>query len=303
MRRFHSSNISSFSRKIIAGVTAFFSSLIIGFWSYWGINEAFHEGWYYQSLWQNLSLTSIQYLSVPFVFLLTSLIALNYKKTGLSLFLSLGIFALFFFNSNAGRALIFVPMILFALGFYFGEFKSKKIISSVFKGIFLIILLTFGIPHLIRVETRFNDQDFGTRTIFGNGVSLTWAAQGVGFPLDGTDWETAQENCAKLNESGETLLQEEVNLWRLPSREEIVRSLTRKNQNSLGFIAADGVAQYQMQPDKETPLWNPHSEVIYYWTAESKDAEKAFLVAYNGYILARNKSFGPNYQGYRCVKK
>jgi len=282
--------------KIIGWITIIIAFLIISFWSYWGINEAFHEGWYHTSLLQNLSLTLIQYLSIPIIFLVLSLIAMKYKKIGFGLFITLGIFAMFFFDSNAGRLLIFIPLLLFALGFYFGEYKHKKIITKSFIIIFLLIILSFGIPQLIRVENRFNDNNFGTRIIIGNNINLTWAPQGIGFPLEGTDWQTAKDNCAKLNE-------DDKNIWRLPTRDEIVRSMTRKNNNAVGYIDSLGIAQYKIKPDKETPLWNPHSKVIYYWTNEPKNENQAFLVAYNGYILGRSKDSGANYQGYRCVKK
>jgi len=78
--------------------------------------------------------------------------------------------------------------------------------------------------------------------------------------------------------------------------------MTRKNNNAMGFIDL-GIAQYKIKPDKETPLWNPHSKIIYYWTNESKNEERAYLVSYNGYILTRSKNSGANYQGYRCVKE
>lgn len=281
------------TKKLIGWITIIITLLIIIFWSYWGINEAFHEGWYHTSLLQNLSLTFIQYLSIPIIFLAVSLIAMNYRKLGSGLFITLGIFTIFLFDSNAGRLLILIPLLLFALGFYFGEFKHKKIITNSFIAIFLLIILSFGIPQLIRVENRFNDNNFGSRVIEGNNITLTWASQGVGFPLEGTDWHTAKDNCARLNEEG----------WRLPTRDEIVRSMTKNNNNAIGYIDNSGIAQYKIKPDKETPLWNPHSQVIYYWTNESKNEERAYLVAYNGYILDRNKDSGADYQGYRCVKK
>ncbi len=286
-------------RKIIGWITLILSLSIIGFWSYWGINEAFHEGWYYESLLKNISLTFTQYLSIPIIFLALSLIAIYHRKIGSVLFIALGIFSMFFFNSNAGRILIFMPIMLFASGFYFGEFK-KKLMTYLSVILLLIIILSFGIPQLIRVENRFNDNYFGPRTIQGNQITLTWAPQGKGFPLKGTDWHTAMDNCARLDEEG-TRLQEAKNIWRLPTKEEIVRSMTRKDKNSKGYIDDEGTAMYEVKPDKETPLWNPHSQVIYYWTNESK-GDRAYLVAYNGYILSRIKNSGPEYQGYRCVK-
>lgn len=290
-------------KSIIGWITIIITFSIISFWSYWGINEAFHEGWYHTSLLQNLSTTFIQYLSIPIIFLVLSLIAMNYRKIGSGLFIALGIFAMFFFNSNAGRFLILIPLLLFALGFYFGEYKHKKAITISFIVIFLLIILSLGIPQLIRVENRFNDNNFGIRSVEGNDISLIWAPQGVGFPLDGTDWQTAKDNCARLNKEGTRLEDKEVNLWRLPSRDEIVRSMTRKNNNVGGSINSEGKQEYKIKPDKETPLWNPNSQVIYYWTNEPKNEKQAFLVAYNGYILERSKNSGANYQGYRCVKE
>ncbi|MBW2980435.1 DUF1566 domain-containing protein [Candidatus Woesearchaeota archaeon] len=277
-------------KSILGWITSVICIIIISVWSYWGIGEAFHEGWFHISLWQNLSLTFIQYLSVPIIFLVVSLIAMNFRRLGAGLFLALSIFSIFFFDSPSGRFLIFIPLLLFALGFYFGEFKYKKIIAISFVVIFLLIILSIGIPQFIKVENRFNDNNFGLRIIKGNDVTLNWAAEGVGFPLHGTDWQTAKNNCEQLEGD-----------WRLPTREEIVRSMTRKNKNAGGSIV-NGIAQYEIRPDKETPLWNPNSQVIYYWTSESKNEQRAYLVAYNGYILDRSKTSAPNYQGYRCVK-
>jgi len=161
--------------------------------------------------------------------------------------------------------MIFIPLILLAFGYKYGKFNKK--LTKYIITIPLLIILVFGIPQLIRVENRFNDGNFGERVIEGNDITLTWAAQGENFPLDGTNWLNA-----KCTDG-----------WRLPTRDEIVRSMSSK-------------------PDKETPLWNPHSQIIYYWTSESKDQKTAYLVAYNGKILERRKTSGANYQGFRCVK-
>jgi hypothetical protein len=289
-------------KVIIAYVAAVLSLIIIGLWSYWGINEAFHEGWYYTSLWQNISLTFIQYLSVPIAFLFITLVSLHHKRIGAALFIVSGIFAFFFFNSNAGRTLICIPLLLFAAGYYFGEFKHKQIVSYSFIAVFLLQILIIGVPQLIRVENRLNDHNFGLRIIAENGVNLSWAPEGIGFPLKGTDWETAKDICARLNADGAELEEKELNIWRLPTREELVRSLTKKNINSGGSINEEGIAEYKINPDKETPLWNPNSQVIYYWTNEAKNEKYAYLVAYNGFILSRAKASGAYYQGYRCVK-
>lgn len=289
-------------RDIIGWLNIALSFLIVSFWSYWGINETFHEGWYYSSFWQNIYLTFVQYLSIPVVFLVAFLIALNYKKVGSALLLIFGIISLFFFKSNAGRFLIFIPFLLLSLSSYFGSFKNKKVASYSLITIFFLIILSFGIPQLIKVENRFNDYNFQIRIIEGSDFKLAWAPQGEGFPVKGTSWQIAKRNCALLNEEGTNLENKELNIWRLPTKLEIVSSMTRNNTNSGGVIDNLGTAQYEIKPDKETPLWNPLSPIIYYWTSDLKNQNQAFLVSYNGIILERNKDSGANYQGYRCVK-
>lgn len=235
---------------------------------YWGTSEAFFEGWYHASLIQNILLSLFQYLSIPIILIICTTAAINHKKSGLILFFIIAFFAIIFFHSNAGRVLVALPSTLFALGFYFAEFKYKKNLFYITVTLPALIVIIFAMPQIIKINNRQNDGDFGERKI----RDLTWAAQGPGFPLSGTDWYTALEKCTNLGEE-----------WRLPTREEI---LLAAGEN----------------PDKETPLWNPHSQVIYYWTSEEKDEGSTYLVAFNGRVLARQKSSGPDYQGYRCVK-
>jgi hypothetical protein len=66
-------------------------------------------------------------------------------------------------------------------------------------------------------------------------------------------------------------------VWRLPTVDEAVRSMARHGRNSGGVWDAEtGKAAYNMIPDKESPLWNVHSQVIYWWTATEIDAERAY---------------------------
>jgi hypothetical protein len=88
----------------------------------------------------------------------------------------------------------------------------------------------------------------------------------------------------------------------LPTVDEAVRSMTRHGQNSGGeWNPETGTATYAIPPDKEPPLWNIHSQVIYWWTATELDDERAFIIVYDGKVWPRTKQFGPAYLGYRCV--
>ncbi len=98
----------------------------------------------------------------------------------------------------------------------------------------------------------------------------------------------------------EKIVEKEVNCWRLPTRDEIVRSLTKYNKNCGGKLN-NGKAYYKVLPEKETPLWDPHSIVIYYWTSE-KEGNMAYLVSYNGRVILRSADNGADYHGYRCVR-
>ena len=60
-------------------------------------------------------------------------------------------------------------------------------------------------------------------------------------------------------------------------------------------------AKYEIEPDKETPLWNPHTQIIYYWTADEMNEERAYMIVYDGNIYDRNKS-GLGSMAFRAVK-
>ena len=59
---------------------------------------------------------------------------------------------------------------------------------------------------------------------------------------------------------------------------------------------------YQTRPDKDSPLWNVHSQIIYWWTATEINDEQAYMIVYDGKVWPRRKRFAPDYLGYRCVK-
>jgi hypothetical protein len=92
-------------------------------------------------------------------------------------------------------------------------------------------------------------------------------------------------------------------IWRLPTVDEAVRSMARRGRNSGGvWDAQSGTAAYQILPDKESPLWNPYSQVIYWWTATEIDQDRVYIIVYDGKVWPRPKQFGPAYLGFRCVK-
>jgi hypothetical protein len=79
--------------------------------------------------------------------------------------------------------------------------------------------------------------------------------------------------------------------------------MARHGKNSGGIWDAENAeAAYKTTPDKESPLWNVYSQVIYWWTATEVDEERAYIIVYDGKVWPRSKVFGPAYLGYRCVR-
>lgn len=297
-------------RKLIFGWTAVtISTAITGFWAFWGINENFHEGWFYASFWQNIGLMLAQYLSPMFVFLLVALVSIRFHRAGAVLHFLCGTFVFWFFGGfkhQAVAAFILSPLLILGFLYWFGEPRPKRRAYIFTVGVPLLIVLGFGIEPAFRVAGRFNDGDFGERLVEGNGVRLIWAGEGAGFPArGGKTWEEAVSQCQHLSASdGVTLTDEPQNVWRLPTVEEAVRSAMRHNKNSGGtWNDETKTASYNITPDKESPLWNVNSMVIYRWTATEADDKSAYMIVYNGKTWARDKRFAPAYFAFRCVKE
>jgi len=206
-----------------------------------------------------------------------------------------------------------------------------------------LAVTAFFVPLLV---ARFDDGNRSARLIQGNGVTLVWAPRGPGWnwhPLRGVgrypSWddialygtppvgihkECKSEHgahatqvdmettglCFYLSEDGTTLLPEPQDIWRMPTADEIVRSLVRGGENA--GCTWDGVstsADCERQPNKDTPLWAADESPIYYWAADEYDATEAWYVPYTGggpyggAIDHQRKSWGNSRHGFRCVRE
>lgn len=293
-------------KRNVAGWGAVGVSIVVTcFWAFWGITENFHEGWFYPSLWSNVGLMFVQYLSPMLIFMGAALIAIQWPRLGGSLHALGALLAFGFFGgaSNAGMLFIITPLFLFAALYWVGRPQPRKLATSLVVSLPLLTLIIAGVEPVIRVAQRVNDGDLGARVVAGNGVQLTWAPAGPGWPRVGMDWYAASEACQYLAADGTALATTPQNVWRLPTVEEAVRSLARHGENSGGvWDAARAQTTYQTRPDKESPLWDVHSQVIYWWTATAVDDEDAYMIVYDGKVWPRDKAFGPAYLGFRCVK-
>ncbi len=201
----------------------------------------------------------------------------------------------------------------------------------------LLVALGVSAYYAPLVLTRVDDGDRGARLIEGHGVALVWAPKGPGWnwkqPWGGyPSWDMlalygvppvgfgekpgyearhASANdmattglCRYLSEDGSTLMAERQDIWRMPTAEEIVRSLVRGGENAgCTWDGESEKALCERSPNKETPLWAPDEAPIYYWSADEYDEGEAYYISYNGRVSWQPKDWGNPRHGYRCVRE
>ena len=291
-------------RRISGWLALAGSTAITCFWAMWGIIENFHEGWYHVGLLKNLTMLFGQYLAPMCGFAIGSVIAIYWRWVGAALHLGLAIWAGWFFeNSFAATSLIVSPLVLLSAFYAAGEIANRKRAIAILCGCALLTLLACGAEPAWRVAHRLDDGDRGARKIEAGDQVLIWAPRGPGWPTSGTSWEAARSICSRLSEDGTRLHEEPVDIWRLPSAEEAVIAQHRGNRPCGGeYDSHSRRAVYNRRPDKESPLWDIHSQVIYLWTATEVDDKSALMIAYDGNLWSRPKSANWGYLGFRAVK-
>jgi hypothetical protein len=293
-------------QQVLGWLAVASSTSIASFWAFWGIIENFHEGWFHESLLLNVGLMFLQYLSPVIIFVSLTLLAIAFPRLGSIAYALVGLvlsLLLFDLNDAVAMLLVIAPMLLLGTLYWYGRPQPRRAAYFLAIGLPALTLVICGLEPVVRIAGRVDDGNLQTRLVEGNGVRLVWAPEGVGWPREGVTWHEALRCCQHLSEDGRTLAESPKNVWRLPAIEEAVRSMSRHGVNSGGIW--DGqtkVASYQVRPDKESPLWNVHSQVIYWWTATEIDDEKAYIIVYDGKVWPRRKRFAPAYLAYRCVK-
>jgi hypothetical protein len=292
-------------QAIVGWMAVGISTAITCAWAFWGIIETFHEGWYYASLALNLGLMFVQYLSPMLIFMGLTLISIQWPRVGGGLHVAFALAAVWFFHasSNAATFLLILPLIGIGALHWFGRPQPRRLALILAVGLPVLTLILSGIGPALRVSQRVDDGNRQARRVRGNGVDLIWAPAGPGWPQAGANWHEARRACQYLAEDGLARVSTPQDIWRLPLVDEAVRSMALHGCNSGGMWNADtATACYETRPDKESPLWDTHSQVIYWWTATEADTAHAYIVVYDGKVWPRSKQFGPAYLGYRCVK-
>jgi hypothetical protein len=291
------------ARRILGWVATGISTLLASLWAFWGAIENFHEGWYSTSVFENLVMMIIQYGGPMLVFLILTSLALRFPIAGGLLHIALGFGIALFFGRGAGVFMIGIPLAVLGLLYVFGRPSPRKRAYQIAIGLPVLIYLGSSVEPVIRVAGRQDDGIREARTVEGNGVSLIWAPEGPGWPNRGIRWEEAQRICSHLTEDGKSLADSVLNVWRLPTIDEAVRSLSRHGTNCGGVWDPIRMeATYETMPDKESPLWDTHSPIIYWWTSTEKDSASVFRIVFNGGVHAMPKDLRMGSMAFRAVR-
>lgn len=294
--------------NILGWIAVVVSSLITCFWAFWGIIENFHEGWYYHSTLKNLGLMLVQYLSPMLAFAIITVVAIVTPRLGSILYVLVGILAAWYFRGASWTVVyltIVTPLMLLAVLFWIGRPQPRRRALWLALGLPCLTLLVAGIGPGIHVFGRIDDGYRGARVVSGNEVKLIWAPAGPGWPDRGVNWDESIRRSRYLNEDGLTLADSPQDIWRLPTVDEAVRSQALHGRNCGGtWNSTEASALYPLcTPDKETPLWDPHSQVIYWWTATGAPNGKVYRITYNGQVWTAPKTVLWGYLGFRAVKQ
>ena len=277
---------------------------------FWGAIEAFHEGWCRPTLPARLLQTTAYLAPTLVLAAVGSLGVLWPRLVGLGSVLIGAAIAFLVFADNAEfgsvvlAILIGAPVAVGAL-FAYGRPRPKTFAALLPIVLPTLVVLVCGAEPAWRVAGRFDDGDRSARRVEGTDTTLLWAPAGPGWTRDGlATWDQARRDVRRLSADGLTLAEEPIDVWRLPTREEIVRSLTRQNQNAGGvWDASRGVAKYDVTPDKESPLWDPLAPLIYLWTSEEASKNEAWIVVYHGGVFSKSKGMGSPSLGFRAVRE
>ena len=301
-------------RNVVGWLGIAVCTLIAGFWGFWGSIEGFHEGWYHGSLASNL-LHYVLYLLPGMVIAGLAVVAVHLPKLGAALLSLLGVLVFAWavpfhnFRLEGSNWTILVVFTLFpvALGavLLWCPPSPRRAAAWIAGGVPLIVMLVSGTCVAISVLQRVDDGNRGERMVCGNGVALVWAGAGPGWARSGSvSWYDARRRCAYLRADGKTLAETPQNVWRLPTVDELVRSMALHGKNSGGtWDSRTGSAHYRLRPDKESPLWDTSSPVTYYWTGTERDDTRAYWVVYHGGVFVKPKKSNPGNVGFRAVRE
>ena len=320
------------------------------FWTYWGVGEAYYEGWW--GVWYN----PLPYLLPAAALLTLTLVGIRWPRKGgwTIVIVGGGIFAGWLVISEFTAVNLLKALLLGGFAALLGVLLLlesrrqqrlrperrmppqkrlyRKLPYLLAIGLPLSVVIAFSVHWAPIVLSRVDDGDRSARLIEGNEVALIWAPAGPGWfehcyswndiafygvPPVGFGAKPGYEDrdaiitdmnttglCAYMSEDGLTIMTEPQYIWRMPTVDEIVRSLVRHGENAgCRYDANSGRTYCRILPDKETPLWAPNWSPIYYWAADEYDEHRAYYVGYTGEGISHQpKAWGNQRHGYRFVR-
>lgn len=284
---------------------------------------AFLEGWWAPSILDNLRMTAGWLLpaSIPVVF---ALVAIGWPRIGGLLHVVVGVFLFvlpllcdsgFLPDPNHPHLPVLllvhltgILLVIMGIAYFKGRPQPRWLAIGLVAGLPIATSLICAAEPIWRITHRQDDGVTAARRVEGNGVELVWAPAGPGWPEQGTEkLDEAEKIVSRLTEDGLSLADSPQNIWRLPTIDEVVQSLTRNGQNAGGEWDPElGQARYRVTPDKESPLWRVHSPVVCWWTSsrttERPDGHVSYAISCHGGV-SKHYTFLPSANlGFRAVK-
>ena len=111
--------------------------------------------------------------------------------------------------------------------------------------------------------------------------------------------------CLYLSDDGTTLQSEPVGVWRMPTMDELLRSLTRKGANAgCTWNGKTGRQACDARPLRETPLWDPTTNYDgVYLFGEEESSTGAYYVYAEATVQVLSKYRQAKSHNYRCVRE
>jgi len=231
------------ARLVVGWIAVAISTLLSCLWAFWGSIENFHEGWYYPELWRNVALMFVQYIPWMFIPMAAALLVLWRRWIGVAAHAALAVGVLWRFGFHPPAAFVLIALPVAGLAVLYG-YGAPAPITWARRAVVCLPVATAIVSGAYpgwRVLTRPATVDTSMRRIAGNGVDLVWAPAGPGWSDHGFSWFEAQRRCEFLREDGLTLATTPQHLWRLPTADEAVRTMTWRGRNAGGVIAVVGV--------------------------------------------------------------
>ncbi|HWG22371.1 MAG TPA: hypothetical protein VG225_17740 [Terracidiphilus sp.] len=299
-------------RQTLGWIAVALNCVVSCSWTIWGTVENFHEGWFGKTPGAKL-LWSLAYLSAAILWTILGVIAIKWPRVGALAVFSLGISLSIFIlatrtHYSLAVILSWLPFMgafgLIAVFWWFGSPEPKKWAFLLSVGLPLLAFVICAAEPVYRIAHRFDDHFRGTRVVAGNSVKLVWAPEGPGWPDRGVRYADAEQQCRMLSFDGRYLASTPQNFWRLPTVDEVARSMTREGRNAGGYWdRTHKTAQFRVMPDKEAPLWNPETGIIYWWTG-SKDANGGvYRMVFDGRVDPLSGKFSMGSLAFRAVRE